>query len=255
MQGELDPQKQEQTRIREVLNQRSLQSETQDRELQEILAGEGRYAVDTVSDQNLEESLRSQEAEVNASEALVQTLAKNLSEAQLEIQLQNETIDRISQEQRIKTRQLDKLEAQVQASREVQGTRASQVVIEADMSGVYGLVAQLGLVEPRYQLALEICAGGRLGNLVVDSDEVASEAIALLKRERAGRATFLPLNKLNPAKFPHEQKRKNLEQSITHLIWFNTKIAIKMSSLSCLEIHWYLRILIKRDFTLANIEW
>jgi chromosome segregation protein len=210
LQGELDPQKQEQTRIREVLNQRSLQSETQDRELQEILAGEGRYAVDTLSDQNLEEALRSQETEVNTSEALVQTLAKNLSEAQLEIQLQNETIDRISQEQRVKTRQLDKLEAQVQASREVQGTRASQVVIEADMSGVYGLVAQLGLVEPRYQLALEICAGGRLGNLVVDSDQVASEAIALLKRERAGRATFLPLNKLNPAKFPSRTEAQKL---------------------------------------------
>lgn len=209
-QSELDPQKQEQTRLREVLNQRSLQSETQDRELQEILAGEGRYAVDMLSDQNLDEALRSQESEVSAAETLVQTLARNLSEAQLEIQLQNETIERISQEQRVKTRQLDKLEAQVQASREVQGTRASQVVIEADLSGVYGLVAQLGLVEPRYQLALEICAGGRLGNLVVDSDEVASEAIALLKRERAGRATFLPLNKLQSARFPSRTEAQKL---------------------------------------------
>ena len=209
-QSELDPQKQEQTRLREVLNQRSLQLETQNRELQEILAGEGRYAVDMLSDQNLDEALRSQESEVKAAETLVQALAKNLSEAQLEIQLQNETIDRISQEQRVKTRQLDKLEAQVQASREVQGTRASQVVIEADLSGVYGLVAQLGLVEPRYQLALEICAGGRLGNLVVDSDEVASEAIALLKRERAGRATFLPLNKLQSARFPSRTEAQKL---------------------------------------------
>ena len=163
-----------------------------------------------LSEQNLDEALRVREAEVNTAEALVQTLAKNLSEAQLEIQLQNETIDRLTQEQRVKTRQLDKLEAQVQASREVQGTRASQVVIEANMSGVYGLVAQLGLVEPRYQLALEICAGGRLGNLVVDNDEVASEAIALLKRERAGRATFLPLNKLNPAKFPSRVEAQRL---------------------------------------------
>jgi len=209
-QATLDPQKQEQTRIKEVLNQRSLQLETQERELQEILAGEGRYAVDLLSEQNLDEALRVREAEVNTAEALVQTLAKNLSEAQLEIQLQNETIDRLTQEQRVKTRQLDKLEAQVQASREVQGTRASQVVIEANMSGVYGLVAQLGLVEPRYQLALEICAGGRLGNLVVDNDEVASEAIALLKRERAGRATFLPLNKLNPAKFPSRVEAQRL---------------------------------------------
>jgi chromosome segregation protein len=210
LQSELDPQKQEQTRLREVLNQRSQQLESQEKELQEIFAGEGRYAVDMLSNQSLEDTLRSKEMEVSETEALVQTLAKNLAEAQLEVQLQNETIDRITQEQRVKTRQLDKLEAQVQASREVQGTRASQVVIEADMSGVYGLVAQLGLVEPRFQLALEICAGGRLGNLVVDNDEVASEAIALLKRERAGRATFLPLNKLQAARFPARGEAQKL---------------------------------------------
>ncbi|ELS34621.1 MULTISPECIES: chromosome segregation protein SMC [Pseudanabaena] len=210
LQGELDPQKQEQTRLKEVLNQRSLQLESQDRELQEILAGEGRYAVDMLSNQSLEDALRLQEAEVNGAEILVQTLAKNLAEAQLEVQLQNETIERLTQEQRVKTRQLDKLEAQVQASREVQGTRASQVVIEADMSGVYGLVAQLGLVEPRFQLALEICAGGRLGNLVVENDEVAAEAISLLKRERAGRATFLPLNKLQAARFPSRIEAQKL---------------------------------------------
>ncbi len=209
-QAKLNPQKQEQTRIKEVLNQRSLQLESQEKELQEVLAGEGRYAVDMLSNQSLEDALRLQEAEVSGTEILVQTLAKNFAEAQLEVQFENETIDRLNQEQRVKTRQLDKLEAQVQASREVQGTKASQVIIEADMSGVYGLVAQLGLVEPKYQLALEICAGGRLGNLVVESDEVAAEAIALLKRERAGRATFLPLNKLQPARFPSRNEAKKL---------------------------------------------
>ncbi|MFN9021191.1 MAG: AAA family ATPase, partial [Pseudanabaena sp.] len=114
-QASLDPQKQEQTRLREVLNQRSLQLESQEKELKEIQAGEGRYAVDMLSNQSLEDALRLQEAEVSGAEALVQTLAKNLAEAQLEVQLQNETIDRITQEQRVKTRQLDKLEAQVQA--------------------------------------------------------------------------------------------------------------------------------------------
>ncbi|MDX2256679.1 MAG: chromosome segregation protein SMC [Pseudanabaenaceae cyanobacterium bins.39] len=210
IQLELDPQKQEQTRLREVLNQRTLQLSGYEQELQAAMAGEGRYAVDLLSNQSLEDALRLQEAEVQGAETLVQNLAKQLAEAQLEVQLQNETIDRLTQEQRVKTRQLDKLEAQALASREVQGTRASQVIIEADISGVYGLVAQLGLVEPRYQLALEICAGGRLGNLVVEDDEVAAEAIALLKREKAGRATFLPLNKLQPAKFPSRTEAQKL---------------------------------------------
>ena len=55
---------------------------------------------------------------------------------------------------------------------------------------------QLGQVEQRYRLALETAAGGRLGFIVVESDRVAAQGIELLKRERGGRATFLPLNKI-----------------------------------------------------------
>ena len=61
-------------------------------------------------------------------------------------------------------------------------------------------MAQLGNVESRYQLALEIAAGSRLGHVVVEDDSVAAAGIELLKQNRAGRATFLPLNKISP---PH----------------------------------------------------
>ena len=55
---------------------------------------------------------------------------------------------------------------------------------------------QLGQVAKQYQLALETAAGGRLGYIVVESDRVGAEGIELLKRQKAGRATFLPLNKI-----------------------------------------------------------
>ena len=57
-------------------------------------------------------------------------------------------------------------------------------------------MAQLGQVETRYQLALETAAGGRLGFLVVEDDGVAAAGIQLLKQNKAGRLTFLPLNKI-----------------------------------------------------------
>ena len=43
---------------------------------------------------------------------------------------------------------------------------------------------------------MEIAAGSRLGCIVVEDDSIASMAIKLLKQERGGRATFLPLNKI-----------------------------------------------------------
>jgi chromosome segregation protein len=113
------------------------------------------------------------------------------------LQTQQETQSRLQQEQRDKERQLDKLEAQSQMEQEVQGTFATKVIKDAKLSGVHGLVAQLGVVDGQYQLALSIAAGGRMGNLVVTDDRVAAEAIEILKQKRAGRATFLPLNKIN----------------------------------------------------------
>ncbi len=130
----------------------------------------------------------------------VQALAQRLAEAEQELRVQQETRQRLLQEQRDKQRELDKLEAQTQALQETQGTQATQVLIDSGLPGICGLVAQLGRVDPRFALALEIAAGGRLGYLVVETDQVASQGIALLKQRRAGRATFLPLNGIRAPK-------------------------------------------------------
>lgn len=131
----------------------------------------------------------------------VQSLAEAIATQEAQLNTHQETQKRLLQEQRDKQRQLDKLEAQAQAQQEAQGTNATITIKEAGIQGICGLVAQLGTVEPRYQLALEIAAGARLANLVVESDRVASQAIELLKQKRAGRVTFLPLNKINPPRF------------------------------------------------------
>ncbi|QUS61386.1 chromosome segregation protein SMC [Synechocystis sp. PCC 7338] len=128
----------------------------------------------------------------------IQTLASDLAQLEQERSLLQETQARLLKEQQEKQRQLDKLEAASQAQQEVQGTYATKVILQSDLPGVCGLVAQLGQVEPQYQLALEIAAGGRLGFLVVEDDGVAAAGIEILKQAKAGRATFLPLNKIRP---------------------------------------------------------
>ena len=135
--------------------------------------------------------------ELEASTAQVQSIAQQFSGTEQQLQIQQATQTRLSQEQREKQRQLDKLEATSQAQQEAQGTYASKVLLQADIPGICGLVAQLGRVAPEYQIALETAAGGRMGNLVVEDDAVAAAGIQILKQKRAGRLTFLPLNKLS----------------------------------------------------------
>ena len=61
-------------------------------------------------------------------------------------------------------------------------------------------MARLGEVKEKYRYALEIAAGSRLGQIVVDNDFIASKAIDILKRKKAGRLTFLPLNRLRKSR-------------------------------------------------------
>ncbi|MEY3964456.1 MAG: Chromosome partition protein Smc, partial [Cyanobacteriota bacterium] len=79
---------------------------------------------------------------------------------------------------------------------ESRGTGALRLLLEAGLEGIHGPVAQLAEVEERHRLALEVAAGARLGQVVVDDDRIAARAIELLKSRRAGRLTFLPLNKI-----------------------------------------------------------
>ena len=61
------------------------------------------------------------------------------------------------------------------------------------ISGVYGSVAQLISVEGEYSAAIETALGGSLQNIIVENEESAKRGIKLLKENKAGRATFLPL--------------------------------------------------------------
>ncbi|WP_026394768.1 chromosome segregation protein SMC [Acetobacterium malicum] len=61
---------------------------------------------------------------------------------------------------------------------------------------VYGPVGELIATEPRYLQAIDIALGAKSQNIVVASVKVASDCINMLKQERLGRATFLPLDNL-----------------------------------------------------------
>ncbi len=62
-----------------------------------------------------------------------------------------------------------------------------------ELRGVLGTVPQLISVEHRYSVAVETALGGAMQNIVVENESAAKAAIAHLKSQRAGRATFLPI--------------------------------------------------------------
>ena len=130
----------------------------------------------------LEHQLRQQQIRM---QELVESLA-----------LQQRTRQRLEQEQTQLEREIARLESRRETLQESRGTGALRMLLEAGLEGIHGPVAQLGEVEERHRLALEVAAGARLGQVVVEDDGIAARAIELLKSRRAGRLTFLPLNRL-----------------------------------------------------------
>ncbi|QNJ01225.1 chromosome segregation protein [Synechococcus sp. A15-62] len=132
-----------------------------------------------------------------------QTLLQAIADGKQELQqtaeslaIQQRTRSRLEQEQTRLEREIARLESRRDALQESRGTGALRLLLEAGLDGIHGPVAQLGEVDDRHRLALEVAAGARLGQVVVDDDRIAARAIELLKSRRAGRLTFLPLNKI-----------------------------------------------------------
>lgn len=62
--------------------------------------------------------------------------------------------------------------------------------------GIHGVVADLITVPKKYEIAIETALGGSIQNVVTDSDQTAKQLIEYLKKNRFGRATFLPLTSI-----------------------------------------------------------
>lgn len=61
------------------------------------------------------------------------------------------------------------------------------------LGGIIGAVSEHLTFDMHYQTALEIALGASSQHIIVEDEESATKAIDFLKRNRAGRATFLPL--------------------------------------------------------------
>ena len=68
------------------------------------------------------------------------------------------------------------------------------------MPGIRGVVADILKVEKEYETAIETALGGSIQNIVTDNEETAKELISFLKKNKYGRATFLPLTSMNNKK-------------------------------------------------------
>lgn len=68
--------------------------------------------------------------------------------------------------------------------------------VKEQKKGVIGVVADIIKVDKQYEVAIETALGGSIQNVVTDTENTAKELIEYLKKNKFGRATFLPLSSI-----------------------------------------------------------
>ncbi|MGN1153727.1 MAG: chromosome segregation protein SMC, partial [Candidatus Gastranaerophilaceae bacterium] len=136
-------------------------------------------------------------------ELQVETLTQELSDCKLiqqnamhDLDIVKNELEDIEYDIQAASKKIYMMEANKQASEEANLGHTVQTVMDAHLDGVHAPLVKLGNVDKEYSLALEIAVGGRMSHIVVDDEDVAANAIEILKSSNAGRATFIPLNRV-----------------------------------------------------------
>ena len=134
-----------------------------------------------------------------------------------------ERLEEVESTLRAKQNEYATLEAAASQRGDASYPRAVTEVKNGGIDGVHGAVGELASVEAEYAEACETAAGGRLANVVVDDDGVGSTCIDYLKRRNAGRATFLPITKMDDRGLPRKPSMPGVVDFARNLVEYDAR--------------------------------
>lgn len=187
----------EQNNIRKAqLNQKILKSKS-DEELLEEEINKCKYNLKKVSDEIIEYTSESAD------------LKKTIKESQESI---DTTSGKINELQRRYHIEKSKLESLINLTERYEGYGNSiKRVMErkASKPGIVGVVADIIKTDKEYETAIETALGQTIQNIVTEDEQTAKELITFLKKNKYGRATFLPLTNITSSRNLHSHKALN----------------------------------------------
>ena len=101
------------------------------------------------------------------------------------------------------------------------------------IGGIHGVVADIIKASQKYEIAIETALGGRIQNIVTDSENTAKILIDYIKKNKYGRATFLPLSSVRNSTFSNKEflKEKGVIGIASELVEFDSEYVNLVGSL------------------------
>ncbi len=147
-----------------------------------------------------EEKVKSLEKEFQEAKEQEASLAEDVTSRENDLREADQDIARLNRELGDAKTQYTANEARLDSLRNITeryegyGSSIREVMkLKERKTGIHGVVADIIKVDKKYEIAIETALGGNIQNIVTDTEATAKDAIAYLKANKFGRATFLPL--------------------------------------------------------------
>lgn len=143
--------------------------------------------------QDRHQRLMQTQQDLNNRRNIVNDLKTKISKARYESDQANNILTQLQNRRQVLENMMKQPFAHQQGVRSVMQAKNS-------LSGVYGVVSELLIAHTDKALAINAALGGSIYQIITKNEADARNAISFLKRNRSGRATFLPLSVCHPRK-------------------------------------------------------
>ncbi|KIW04722.1 uncharacterized protein PV09_04455 [Verruconis gallopava] len=163
---------------------------------------------------NTQKNIARLEAEIEELQNRLSNRGSDMESMSTELNQAKEELQKLQDERRELFREQDKVRKQLETARQNLSNAEFKLMKMTDrntwdaikylrylrdeegMEGLYGTLGELFEVSDRFRTAVEVTAGQSLFHYVVDNEETASRVIQRLLKEKRGRVTCMPLNRL-----------------------------------------------------------
>ena len=166
-------------------------------------------------EQELDDANSDLDAINNEYKRIIEKLSEKLSKSNETVFLRKNAQDELRESERLFENKKSRYAALVEMKKAHDGYYSSIQKLMTDaaknsdlQSKIEGTVAELISVPQKYEIALEMAMGAALQNIVTPDENSAKYVIEYLRRNRYGRATFLPVTVIRSKTISPDEKRK-----------------------------------------------
>lgn len=177
-----------------ILEQSSISKATLNQRLLKNKSNESLLLIDLNEKQELSKDIEAKIQEIHDKNSVVEN---KLLELQNNIKEKEDAYRKLQQQYHQEKSRMDSLKNMAERYEGYGNSIRKIMELKQSNPGIEGVVADIIKVKKEYETAVEIALGGSIQNIVTDNENTAKSLIEYLKKNKYGRATFLPLTSVS----------------------------------------------------------